>query len=228
MGGGCKTAALEQPTSSSRGGESGDDSKNEDDSDGSDGSGRGEDAGGEDGGRDFGGSAAGCDESEGRGVKGRKGEGAGTCSGVGLGGSVVVALGGVVATTGFASSSASSCSTVSRNDEKKLIVVGSTGYSSAASQKTEEAGWVTKARRSVFVFLTRVSVVFLAVPCCNTSDKPLPAPAVVQARMKEIQTEIDAGPVGGQPLGQSQGYALNDILSADETASHHTEKLINH
>jgi hypothetical protein len=44
----------------------------------------------------------------------------------------------------------------------------------------------------------------------TSSDKELPPVSVVAARMKEIQAVIAAGPVGGQPVGQPQGYELDD------------------
>jgi hypothetical protein len=37
--------------------------------------------------------------------------------------------------------------------------------------------------------------------------------------MRAVQAVIAAGPAGGQPLGQPQGYALDDRVNADETAS---------
>jgi hypothetical protein len=53
----------------------------------------------------------------------------------------------------------------------------------------------------------------------TSSDKELPPVSVVATRMKEIQAVITAGPVGGQPVGQPQGYLLDDRVNADETAS---------
>ncbi len=62
----------------------------------------------------------------------------------------------------------------------------------------------------------------------NTSnDKVLPLPHVVAARMKEIQAVIELGPAGGQPVGDSQTYDLDDIVNADETASRYALKPLN-
>lgn len=58
----------------------------------------------------------------------------------------------------------------------------------------------------------------------TNSVKEVPSPEVVAARMKEIQAVIEKGPVGGQPVGQSQKYEDDDVTSADETASHYAVK----
>ncbi len=61
----------------------------------------------------------------------------------------------------------------------------------------------------------------------TSSDKELPPVSVVATRMKEIQAVIKAGPVGGQPVGQPQGYELDDRVNADETASRYAAAPLN-
>jgi hypothetical protein len=61
----------------------------------------------------------------------------------------------------------------------------------------------------------------------TSSDKELPPVSVVAARMKEIQAVITEGPVGGQPVGQPQGYLLDDRVNADETASRYAAAPLN-
>ncbi len=61
----------------------------------------------------------------------------------------------------------------------------------------------------------------------TSSDKGLPPVSAVAARMKEIQDVILAGPFGGQPVGQPQGYELDDRVNADETASRYAATPLN-
>ncbi len=117
---------------------------------------------------------------------------------------------------------------------EKASVVANVAYSYAiiqlaAATTMKEDPWASDAKLLKLKFSNKWVKGFLRRSTLrrrrNTSSvKVVPSAEVVAARMKEIQTVIDAGPVGGQPAGQSQHYEKSDIINADETASHYALK----
>jgi len=120
------------------------------------------------------------------------------------------------------------------NEVEKARVVANVTYSYeiiklAADTTRKENPWASDAKLLKLKFSNKWVKGFLRRTTLrrrrNTSSvKAVPSPAVVAARMKEIQAVIEKGPVGGQPVGQSQKYEKIDIINADETASHYALK----
>ena len=102
----------------------------------------------------------------------------------------------------------------------------------AAKTTQKEAPWVDDAKIQKLKFSAKWVRGFLRRATLRrrritSSDKVLPLPAVVAARMAEIQAVIKAGPVGGQHDGEEAGYKLGDLLSVDETGMHYSENPLN-